>query len=169
MITVTNRRSIQLEVLKASSEDDTPLSDAEFALYRAEDFNDTLGEPLYGANPVLTGVSGNMGILDFGTVSVGSYRLVETRSPHGYFRLLDPIYITVRRNGISFTQDGMTYEATRVNLSKYRVTVYNDPYHYISDTGVFDVLKPVPIAVCLVIITAVWAAYFRRRRRMELS
>lgn len=165
-ITISDKRSIQLEVLKASSENDMPLSDAGFNLYREDDFNDTTGEPLLGAEPVASGMTDGTGLLDFGAVGVGNYYLVETHSPSGYFRLMDPVYITVRKDGTTFTWNGETYEALRINLSKYRITVYNDPYHYVSDTGIFNIFPPVIIAG-ITLCAAFWASCIIRKRRLR--
>lgn len=42
-----------------------------------------------------TGTTNNNGIIDFGEVDYGEYKLVETKAPEGYSKLRNPIDVTV--------------------------------------------------------------------------
>lgn len=46
-------------------------------------------------NVVKTGTTNNNGIIDFGEVDYGEYKLVETKAPEGYSKLRNPIDVTV--------------------------------------------------------------------------
>ncbi|MBR3006268.1 MAG: hypothetical protein IKH68_06395, partial [Erysipelotrichaceae bacterium] len=75
-------------------------------LYKAEDYNDTTSTIKDGAIPLVSGTTGENGILALGTLTVGEYRLIETAAPAGYNMAESAIRISVKNNGVTALQEG---------------------------------------------------------------
>ena len=102
--------------------DHKTLTGASFALYKAEDFNETTGKPNDGATPVVpsTAVESN-GILPLGRLAIGTYKLVETQAPSGYMPLDGAVTIIVQSNGVAALQGTGNAEVARnVEGNEYR-------------------------------------------------
>lgn len=73
----------KLKVLKQDGDTEATLDGAEFQL-----------QDLAG-NVIKTDTTNSEGIIDFGEVDYGEYKLVETKAPEGYSKLRNPIDVTV--------------------------------------------------------------------------
>ena len=130
--------------------DHNTLTGASFALYKAEDYNDSAGRPNDGAIPVVqsTPVDSN-GILQLGQLALGIYKLVETQAPDGYIPVDGAITITVNANAVTAMQGmGIAEVARNVEGNEYRqywvsgqdeatwqVRVWNNPGVALPSTG----------------------------------
>ena len=80
------------------------LSGASFALYKAEDYDDDAEACLEGSEPILTGTTGDDGLLTLGQLTTGEYRLVETETPEGFTKASGAIRVTVTVDGVTAVQ-----------------------------------------------------------------
>ena len=149
-ITYVNTRNRQLVSVWKTDLNHTALTGASFALYKAEDYNDSTGRLNDGATAVVpsTGVGSN-GVLPLGTLAVGEYRLVETQAPAGYNPAESAIRIFVRADGVTAMQGtGYAEIARNVEGNAYRqywvsgqddatwqIRVWNNPGVVLPSTG----------------------------------
>lgn len=156
-ITYVNTRNRQLVSVWKTDLNHTALTGASFALYKAEDYNDSTGRLNDGATAVVpsTGVGSN-GVLPLGTLAVGEYRLVETQAPAGYNPAESAIRIFVRADGVTAMQGtGYAEIARNVEGNAYRqywvsgqddatwqMRVWNNPGVVLPSTGGPGVVLP---------------------------
>ena len=79
-ITITNAKYYVVSVWKTDEGYYTITSGASFSLYKAEDYDDDTKTVRDGAVPVTSGTTAANGILALGSLTVGEYRLIETKS-----------------------------------------------------------------------------------------
>ena len=103
-ITVTNSKVFKVSIWKTNEGFNTITSGAAFSLYRCEDYDDKTGTIREGARPVVSGTTGTNGILALGSLTVGEYRLVETKTPDGYLPPSEAVQITVTNDGVTAMQ-----------------------------------------------------------------
>ena len=72
-ITITNTKEFKVSIWKTNEGYETITSGASFELYKAEDYNDTTSTIKDGAIPLVSGTTGENGILALGTLTVGEY------------------------------------------------------------------------------------------------
>ena len=117
-LTVFNSQHRTVSVWKTGQDHTAITTGASFSLYAAEDYDDASGRPRAGAEPVLTGTTGENGILALGSLPSGSYRLVETDAPEGYNLFESAIVINVTPEGVNAMQ----------GIGLAEVSVKGDPY-----------------------------------------
>ena len=123
VLTIMNRRERKrVEVLKLSM-DNHVLEGAHFALYQVEVSGETETLTL-----LTEAVSGRDGLLSLGELRPGSYRLVETQAPDGYYLLDAPLEITVTEQEVLVTLRGESVACSVQNVTdmeNWRFTVRN--------------------------------------------
>ncbi len=138
-ITVPNQRSSQILIIKKDAENLTrTLAGAHFALYGAEDFNTTTDAPETWAIPVkTTGANGteSNGVFRLGHLPNGTYYLVETQAPLGYYQLEHSVKIEVDDTEVTVTQDGVATVVPFDSDGECALTVTNLGGHAIPATG----------------------------------
>lgn len=138
------RKKPPVSVWKTDMDSRTITTGAEFALYKAEEFDDGNNKPKDGAVVVTTGTTGTNGILFLGELDQGEYRLLETKAPDGYNRQETAIRITVTGSGV----DAMQGNRNSVVVAKgdeawvegqaedtYQIQVWNNPGVVLPATG----------------------------------
>ena len=175
-VTYTNTRNRQLvSVWKTGLSYDT-LTGADFALYRAADYDDDAGKPKDGAEAIMTGTVGTKGLLPLNKLAVGEYRLVETQAPAGYNLLTSAIRITVRPDAVTAMQAGVDAEVDRKgdasghwvsgqDESTWQIRVWNNPGAVLPRTGGSG--KPPYILSGILLAMASALLYIFRMRRRE--
>ena len=113
VLTIPNIKLKNVSVWKTDQGHTAVTSGADFALYKAEDYNDKTEKPNAGAVPVITGTTGSDGILTLGGLETGEYRLVETRAPEGYSGAETAIRVTVTGTEVKAMQAGSVSEVAR--------------------------------------------------------
>ena len=102
----------RIHLVKKDAQTESPLKDAEFKLYRAGTDGVQLtedGKVPTTANALKTVTTDAKGTADLERLTIGTYYLVETRTPvtgknHCEYRLMeDPILLTVAKNGVTVT------------------------------------------------------------------
>ena len=128
----------KVSVWKTDSGYNAITTGAEFALYRAEDYDDETEEIIGQAVPLTSGITGDDGILSLGTLETGEYRLVERKAPDGYVRAKGAIRIMVNDNGVTAMQSGNIADVNTENdgtghwvsgqdEGTWQVRVWNNP------------------------------------------
>ncbi len=113
VLTIPNIKLKNVSVWKTDQGHTAVTNGADFALYKAEDYNDKTEKPNAGAVPVITGTTGSDGILTLGGLETGEYRLVETRAPEGYSGAETAIRVTVTGTEVKAMQAGSVSEVAR--------------------------------------------------------
>ena len=136
VLTIPNMKVKHVQIRKISAGTDNVLAGAEFDLYSAEDFDDKAGKPAAGAAPILQGVTGEDGILELGGLSVGEYRLIETKAPEGYILFDKPISIFVNAGNVTALQGiGNAKVAYSEEDDTWEITVWNTAGTKLPATG----------------------------------
>lgn len=99
-----------MSVWKTDVDGATIATGASFALYRAEDFDDTAHAPKAQTAPLAHGRTNAQGILALGSLAEGEYRLVETEAPEGYVLATSAIKIYVFHDHVEAQQGGNVAE-----------------------------------------------------------
>ena len=94
----------KVSICKTDTDGNVIKTGAGFELYKASDFDDATEKPKPEAEAIVSGTTGENGILYLGELMLGEYRLIETKAPTGYVRLDSPIKITVAKGGVTATQ-----------------------------------------------------------------
>jgi LPXTG-motif cell wall-anchored protein len=140
LIQIPNGKLQYVSVWKTDDGYTTITTGASFALYKAEDYDDAAGRPKEGAVPVLTGTTGETGILPFGALPVGDYRLVETMAPPGYILPDAAIHITISADGVTATKGSENLTVTKQTgpgqeADTWQIQVKNTPGMVLPETG----------------------------------
>jgi uncharacterized repeat protein (TIGR01451 family) len=122
--TITNTYKPSLTIKKVHGT--TPLSGAEFALYKGNSSGRT-GEPLK------TITTGSDGVTTFGHLEDGTYWVVETKPPFGY-KWIDDIGPFTVSNAVITGPSGYTPTADG-ETGNYIITVQNQPVRALPATG----------------------------------
>ena len=142
-LAVPNTRKFQVSIWKTGLEYN-PLTGAEFALYRLEDYDDDSEQPKQDAEPILTGEVGENSIMPLGPLGIGHYRLVELTAPAGYVRLEHAIRICVEAESVSAMQDSKQSEISVSGNAHWvegqdddtvQIHVWNNPGATLPSTG----------------------------------
>ena len=104
VMTVNNYARKNVSIWKTDAEHNVLTTGASFELYLAEDYDDQAEAPLEGKTPIVSGITGENGLLTLGPLTTGSYRLVETQAPEGYNKASGAIRITVTVDGVTALQ-----------------------------------------------------------------
>ena len=143
-ITVTNSKVYKVSVWKTNEGYEVITSGAEFSLYKAEDYDDDTGTVREGAEPVVSGTTGSNGILSLGSLTVGEYRLLETRAPNGYILPPSAVKIWITNSGVTASQasqpsdvykKGNSYWVTGQDNSTLQIRVWNSSGVELPHTG----------------------------------
>ena len=145
VIEYTNTPSTKIVSVWKTNEDHTKLTGASFELYKAEDYDDTTGQPKPGRTPVVesTPVDTN-GLLPLGILPNGEYRLVETVTPAGYDPAESAIKIFVTVNAVTAMQGTSNSEVYRYpsqymvpdqDPETWQIRVWNNPGVELPHTG----------------------------------
>ncbi|MBQ4185212.1 MAG: LPXTG cell wall anchor domain-containing protein [Clostridiales bacterium] len=143
-ITITNTKEFKVSIWKTNEGSETITSGASFKLYKAEDYNDTTSTIKDGAIPLVSGTTGENGILALGTLTVGEYRLIETAAPAGYNMAESAIRISVINNGVTALQEGNLsdvykkgdqYWVVGQDNATWQIRVWNNPGVELPHTG----------------------------------
>ncbi|MBR6260196.1 MAG: LPXTG cell wall anchor domain-containing protein, partial [Erysipelotrichaceae bacterium] len=143
-ITITNTKEFKVSIWKTNEGYETITSGASFKLYKAEDYNDTTSTIKDGAIPLVSGTTGENGILALGTLTVGVYRLIETAAPAGYNMAESAIRISVKNNGVTALQEGNLsdvykkgdqYWVVGQDNATWQIRVWNNPGVELPHTG----------------------------------
>ena len=164
---IQNERLEQIMIFKKDSKTGTALAGAEFALYAAADFDDSTDTPLADAEPLKTGETGSNGLLPLGNLPRGSYRLVETKAPLGYFAPEHALPIEVTENSITITQNGVTRTATTGTGGTRILDVTNVLAIELPATGGSGPLLIYAGGFFLLLIVGAALIWLRRRRTAE--
>ncbi len=137
-ILVPNHRLSQLMIVKKDSENhNLTLAGAHFALYAENDFNvvndapESWGQPIKSTDANGTDTDG---LFVLGNLQNGTYYLVETQAPLGYFQLEHSVKIEVGDH-VDVTQDGVTTTFYFGEGGECLLTVTNVAGHAIPATG----------------------------------
>ena len=173
-----------VSIWKTDEGHDAIKTGATFALYKAEDYNDSTEQPKEGKTPIFTGTTDNRGLLKLNPsdpknkIGVGQYRLVETSAPAGYDGLESAIKITVAATGVTAMQGtGMSEVATDKednpyheywiegqDPGTYQIRVWNNPGVVLPNTGGIGTTIFYILGSILVLGGGI---YFASRRRMK--
>ena len=164
-IKVTNAKVYNVSIWKTDDGYKTITSGASFSLYRAEDYDDATGRIEEGATPILSGVTGENGILSLGSLTVGEYRLIETEAPVGYNLATSAIKISVTNNGVIAYQNyqnsdiykkGDTLWVSGQDDSTWQIRVWNNSGVELPSTGAsYPQALPLAGLTCLAAVGAV--------------
>ncbi|MBO5520336.1 MAG: LPXTG cell wall anchor domain-containing protein, partial [Eubacterium sp.] len=102
-LTITNAKTFPVSIWKTDLEDHVLSDGASFSLYDEAGYDAESGKPKTDAKPVVSGTTGENGLLALGTLQVGTYYLVETEAPAGYNLLNTAIVITVKNDDVAAT------------------------------------------------------------------
>ncbi len=111
----------EVKVLKVSTDGTTVLPGAKFTLYTESGYD---ASPKRPASDLTTGADGTA---DLGSLSYGTYYLVETGAPDGYTFPETPIVITVGASGVTATQGTRTVPVSGNDQDGYVLSVDNEP------------------------------------------
>jgi len=120
-VTYTNRAKTQHVIIQKTGQDGaTPLSGAVFSLYTERGYT---ADPKVVSKTNLT--SSENGQIDMGILALGKYYLVETSAPAGYILLSEPVEITVKKDGVTYSQIGNSLSQSKDGIIHQNET---DPY-----------------------------------------
>ena len=146
-VTYTNKRNNQPVSIWKTDLGHNTLTGASFALYKAEDYNDSTGKPKEHAVPIELpsgSAVGSNGILRLGNLAIGEYRLVETLAPAGYNLAASAIQITVESGRVMAMQSGNPAEVVTKGKEHWvtdqaddtwQIRVWNNPGVELPSTG----------------------------------
>ena len=160
VLTVLNARHKKVSVWKTDEGYNAITTGATFELYNAEDYDSDAGRPKEGKTPVVTGTTGDNGILTLGELNLGEYKLVETAAPDGFYPSATAISITVEAGRVIASQDGSPSDVdqegdphwvTSQDPNTYQVRVWNGHGYELPQSGgigttIFYVLGSVLLA-----------------------
>ena len=169
---VRNTPAENVRIIKKSySEQTKTLAGAQFALYKDGQLDN--GKPKEGATPIVSGTTGEDGILELGALNVNTnYYLFEMMAPDGYQILSDPIIITQMSNGdINAYYQGAalpieTTEGTATTVTIHQITVFNSSGFVLPATGGSGT-KWFYIIGGMVVLGAGLALILKRRKRND--
>ena len=179
-ITFVNTRNQQpVSVWKTDLNHNT-LTGASFALYKAEDYDDSTGRPKDGVTPVVAStVVGANGILSLGDLAVGQYRLVETQAPGGYNPAESAVKIFVNPEGVTAIQgtgyaevarnlEGNAYRqywVTGQNDATWQIRVWNNPGVPLPSTGGPGVDRIYLLGLMFTVVSCAGLLWRRKRKK----
>lgn len=143
-ITVVNAKEFKVSIWKTNEGYERITSGASFELYKVEDYDNTTSTIKDGAIPLVSGTTGENGILALGTLTVGEYRLIETAAPAGYNMAESAIRISVTNNGVAALQEGNSsvvykkgdkYWVAGQDNTTWQIRVWNNPGVELPMTG----------------------------------
>ena len=162
-----------VSVWKTDMEYNTITSGATFALYAAADYDDSAGRPKSGKTPIFTGTTDGDGLLFLGSLQEGSYRLVETAAPAGYYPAQTAIRIDVYNDRVLALQAGAPAEVCRSgeahwvagqNEHTWQVRVWNSAGCALPNTGGRGTAALYALGAVLT-LGAAFLLTFRKRQR----
>ena len=180
-IKITNAKVFKVSIWKTDQGYNTITTGATFALYKAEDYNDSADHPNEGASPILTGTTGTNGILSLGSLIVGEYRLVETQAPNGYNLATSAVKITINNNGVTAFQASSpsiisrssapnnTYWVSGQDNSTWQIRVWNDAGVELPMTGGSGTLPYTVGGIAMILVSALMYGFRMRRRERRLN
>ena len=140
----------QVDILKTAPSGSTPLPGATFTLYGSDYLS---GTTVNSSATLLQSdlTSDENGRIALGPLEYGTYYLVETCAPGGYYMLTEPVTITVDASGVTCLQSEITLPQSvdRVNYDTetgiYTAIVANAPGYELPATGgsgtqIFEIL-----------------------------
>ena len=139
-----NYKNHPISIFKTDVNGQVISSGAQFALYKASNYDDENQEPIEENRMIAGGTTGTDGLLLLGELELGEYRLVETKAPDGYLSMEHAMKLFVRIDGISAMQEtGMSdiaYEGDEAWVSgqdedTVQVRVWNNPGVILPSTG----------------------------------
>ena len=165
-LTIENLRASQIMIQKKDRSGSLSLQGAEFELYHAADFDDTINEPRMGIQPIVSGTTDENGLLTLGDLEDGYYRLLETKAPLGYWDLEQALRIEVAQENVRILQDGVWRDCVIWNTGARVLTVYNDIAAEIPATGGFGAYR---LYLCgsLLVLAAALAWMLQKRKQKE--
>ena len=170
-LTIPNTRKKQnVSVIKTDASGD-PLPGAIFALYKAEDYDDSTEKPKAETTPVISGDVGSDGKLALEELTTGSYRLVETQAPAGYIPITSAITIAVTADGVTATQGEKSFEVKMIatgNTSQitWQISVPNTPGVQLPSTGGMGT-APIYAAGAAMVLLALTMLLKKRRQHCD--
>ena len=126
----------KVSIFKTAQDGSKPLPGAKFSLYTESGYN---ADPKIPVKKDLT--SGKDGVIDLGSLSFGTYYLMETAAPAGYVQLSEPVLITVTDSGVTYNQDDNALSSSNQGVhfdtetQIYTLVVTNDAGFELPSTG----------------------------------
>ncbi|MBR2260051.1 MAG: LPXTG cell wall anchor domain-containing protein [Blautia sp.] len=167
------RKKQPVSVWKTDMDSNVITSGAEFELYKASDFDDSTNKPKDGAVKVVSGKTGENGILYLGELVQGEYRLVETKAPTGYVITNSVIRITVSAENVTamqgianlnvYTMKDEYWEQGQQD-DTWQVQVWNNPGAELPNTGGSGTILNELFGIMLTGIAGVGLVMKQRRR-----
>ena len=164
-LTIPNSQSKKVIVRKEDQNGSPITTGAEFALYKAEDFDDDTQRPIDEAGPLKTATTDTEGLLELGMLPVGEYRLVETKAPNGYLALTEAIHIYVQADKVEVKYIGSTgtQKIMPNGQEEYIIPVKNTQGYTLPSTGGAGTFRlTVSGLFCILLVTSIVL-----RRRMH--
>jgi LPXTG-motif cell wall-anchored protein len=139
-----NYEKVPVSIWKTDFDKRAITTGASFVLYRADNFDDESQQPIEADEIVMSGTTGQNGILSLGELELGEYRLVETKAPAGYIPAEHAIKIFVNINSISAMQEtgysdvyykGDDCWVSDQNEKTAQIRIWNNPGTKLPSTG----------------------------------
>lgn len=139
-ITVRNTPKDPVRIKKMETGSSKTLQGVEFELYRQNQIENA--RPVEGADPCLTGVTDENGILNLGGLENGTYYLFETKTLDGYLLLDSPVVISsITEKGKIKILASLNAESLKCSPKKvdgkdvWEISVYNSTGYELPETG----------------------------------
>ena len=170
----TNTRNQQFVSIWKTDLGYNTLTGASFVLYAKDDY-DAHGTD---ASPKMSGTVGSDGILNLGSLAVGTYSLVETQAPAGYLLLDMAITITVTADDVKAMQGmdpaeverkGDEHWADGQHEATWQIRVWNNPGAVLPMTGGSGTLPYTLGGIGLIMASALMYIFGMRRRERRLK
>ena len=177
-ITVTNSKEFKVSIWKTDEGFNAITTGATFLLYKAEDYNDSTGTVNEGAATVVSGTTGENGILTLGNLTVGEYRLIETQAPAGYNLATSAIKIFVTNDRVTASQadqpsfvyqNGNEHWVAGQDNSTWQIRVWNNPGVELPMTGGPGTLLYTLSGIALMLGAVLMYGFRMRRRERRLN
>ena len=166
VFTIENSGTKSIALLKTNMDGTLYLPGAQFSLYHKNDFDDSTNTPLPNAQAITSGETDENGILQLGDLTIGEYRLVETRAPFTYVCLTEPVRLFVYAHNVEVLQDSNYTSAIIQQDGTYLVTVKNHQGYEMPSVGGIGVVWFYCLGCILVLTgTGLLLSVGRRRRR----